>query len=137
MINGAHVIIYSTDADADRAVLRDIFQLPHVDVGHGWLIFGLPPSEMAVHPNDENDHHELYFMCEDVEALVAALQSRGLTCSAIQDQGWGRVTQLTLPGGGRLGIYQPRHARPPSPGLRRDLDEAQRAESGPMNRAGG
>jgi hypothetical protein len=116
MINGAHAIIYSVDPEADRAVFRDIFQMPHVDVGHGWLIFGLPPSELAVHPAEENDHHELYFMCEDVEALVAALHARGLTCSPIQDQGWGRVTQMTMPGGGRLGIYQPRHARPPSQG---------------------
>lgn len=112
MINGAHAIIYSTDADADRAVLRDIFELSHVDVGHGWLIFGLPPSEIAVHPAEANDRHELYFMCEDVAALVAALKSRGLNCSPIADQGWGLVTQMTLPGGGRLGIYQPRHARP-------------------------
>ncbi len=131
MINGAHAIIYSTDAEADRAVFRDIFKLPHVDVGHGWLIFGLPPSELAVHPNEENDHHELYLMCEDVEALVTALVAHGLTCSPIQDQGWGRVTQVTLPGGGRLGIYQPRHARPPSSGRRRDLAEAPSAEAGP------
>jgi len=114
MINGAHAIIYSTNADADRALLRDVFALPHVDVGRGWLIFGLPPAEIAVHPSEENDVHELYFMCDDIEAFVAAMQQRGLTCAPVNDQGWGLVTHLTLPGGGTLGIYQPRHARPPA-----------------------
>lgn len=112
MINGAHAIIYSANADADRAVFKDIFKLTHVDVGHGWLIFGLPPAELAVHPSEGNDRHELYLMCENVESLVAALSAQGLTCTPVQDQGWGLVTQLTLPGGGRIGIYQPRHARP-------------------------
>jgi hypothetical protein len=112
MINGAHAIIYSTDADADRAVFRDVFKLTHVDVGHGWVIFGLPPAELAVHPAGENNRHELYLMCDNVEALVAELTARGLSCDAVQDQGWGLVTRMTLPGGGTLGIYQPRHARP-------------------------
>lgn len=112
MINGAHAIIYSTNADADRAVLRDTFRLPNVDVGGGWLIFSLPPSEVAVHPSDENDQHELYFMCDDIQAFVAAMQQRGLKCAAVKDQGWGLLTRLTLPGGGTLGIYQPRHPRP-------------------------
>jgi hypothetical protein len=112
MITGAHAIIYSTNADADRAVLRDVFKLTHVDVGHGWLIFGLPPSEVAVHPSEKNDVHELYFMCDDIEQLVKALGEKGLACSAVQNQGWGLLTQVTLPGGGKLGIYQPRHARP-------------------------
>ena len=89
-----------------------MFKLTHVDVGHGWLIFGLPPSELAVHPSDRNDRHELYLMCDDVAALVAELQRHDLTCAPIQDQGWGRVTRVTLPGGGTLGIYEPRHARP-------------------------
>ena len=112
MITGAHAIIYSKNADADRAVLRDVFELTHVDVGHGWLIFGLPPSEIAVHPSEKNDVHELYFMCDDIERVVKALDEKGLTCSAVQDQGWGLLTHVTLPGGGKLGIYQPRHARP-------------------------
>lgn len=116
MINGAHAIIYSTNADADRAILRDVFKLPHVDVGHGWLIFGLPPAEIAVHPSERNDLHELYFMCDDIAAVMSELQRHDLSCAPIQDQGWGRVTRVTLPGGGTLGIYQPRHARPePSP----------------------
>lgn len=112
MITGAHTIIHSTDPDADRAFLRDVIGLPHVDVGGGWLIFGLPPSEVAVHPADTNGKHELYFMCNDVEALVETLTSRNIETAPIQDQGWGLVTQITLPSGGQLPIYQPRHARP-------------------------
>jgi hypothetical protein len=112
MINGAHAIIYSKDAEADRAFLRDVVGLPHVDVGEGWLIFALPPSEIAVHPGDENDLHEVYFMCDDVNALVAALKEKGVECSEVANRGWGMLTQVTLPGGGKLGVYQPRHARP-------------------------
>ena len=112
MINGAHAIIYSSDPDADRAFLRDVLELPHVDVGDGWLIFGLPPAEVAVHPSEETELHELYLMCEDIDAFVSAMQQRGITCGAVRDEGWGLLTQLTLPGGGQLGVYQPRHARP-------------------------
>ena len=83
-----------------------------MDVGGGWLIFGLPPAEVAVHPSEKNDVHELYLMCDDVEALVADMENHHLTCGPITDQGWGLLTRLTLPGGGKLGIYQPRHARP-------------------------
>lgn len=115
MITGAHSIIFSTDADADRAFLRDVIGLPHVDVGGGWLIFGLPPAEVAVHPADTNGKHELYFMCNDVEALVETLAARNIEAAPIQDQGWGLVTQITLPGGGKLPMYQPRHARPEAP----------------------
>ena len=112
MIIGAHSIIYSTSPDADRAFLRDVLRLPNVDVGGGWLIFGLPPAEVAVHPADSNDVHEFYLMCDDVEALVAAMKKRDIACGPVQNQGWGLLTQVTLPGGGKLGIYQPRHARP-------------------------
>jgi hypothetical protein len=112
LITGAHSIIYSTDAEADRAFLRDVLNLPSVDVGRGWLIFGLPPAEVAVHPGEENNVHEFYLMCDDVDALVGEMKKRGITCEPVQDQGWGRLTQLTLPGGGKLGIYEPRHARP-------------------------
>ena len=114
MLNGAHSIIYSTNAEADRAFLRDVLALPHVDVGHGWLIFGLPPAEVAVHPSEENNVHELYFMCDDVEAFVAKMKERGIACGDVQGMGWGMLTHVTLPGGGKLGVYQPRHARPPS-----------------------
>jgi hypothetical protein len=112
MIIGAHSIIYSTNPAADRAFLRDVLKLPNVDVGDGWLIFGLPPAEVAVHPSDKNDVHEFYLMCADVDALVAAMKERNVVCGAIQNRGWGLLTELTLPGGGKLGVYQPRHARP-------------------------
>jgi len=112
MINGAHSIIYSRDAEADRRFLRDVLALPHVDVGHGWLIFALPPSELAVHPAGEGGTQELYFMCEDIAAFVAAMARGNIECSAITEAGWGRLVRITLPGGGELGVYQPRHARP-------------------------
>lgn len=112
MINGAHTIIYSTNPDADRAFLRDVLKLPNVDVGGGWLIFGLPPAEVAVHPSEKNDVHEFYLMCDDIEALVAEIGEHGVPTSPVEDAGWGRITVVTLPGGGKLGIYQPRHARP-------------------------
>jgi catechol 2,3-dioxygenase-like lactoylglutathione lyase family enzyme len=115
VINGAHAIIYSTNADADRDFMRDVLGLPNVDVGGGWLIFGLPPSEVAVHPADENGRHELYFLVDDVNAFIAAMRDRQIACSPIRDERWGRVTQVTLPGGGQIGVYEPRHARPPAP----------------------
>jgi hypothetical protein len=112
MIIGAHSIIYSRNPGADRAFLRDMLGLSHVDVGGGWLIFGLPPAEVAVHPSDENDVHEFYLMCDDVEAFMDTMRRNNVACGPIQDLGWGRLTQLTLPGGGKLGVYEPRHARP-------------------------
>ena len=118
MIIGAHSIIYSKKPDADRAFFRDVLRLPNVDVGDGWLIFGLPPAEVAVHPSNKNNVHEFYFMCNDIQALTAAMQERGIKCGAVQNQGWGLLTQVTLPGGGKLGIYQPRHARPKSMSVR-------------------
>ena len=112
MINGSHVIVYSKDAEADRAFLRDVLKLSHVDVGHGWLIFALPPSEIAVHPADDSGTVELYFMCEDVNRFVAEMTARGMACTDVQDLRWGRLTNLTLPGGGQVGVYEPKHARP-------------------------
>ncbi len=112
MIIGAHSIIYSSNPAADRAFLRDVLKFPHVDVGEGWLVFGLPPSEVAVHPSEKNDVHEFYLMCDDVESLMTEMRQMSISCSEIQSQTWGLLTHLTLPGGGRLGIYQPRHARP-------------------------
>jgi catechol 2,3-dioxygenase-like lactoylglutathione lyase family enzyme len=114
-ISGAHAIVYSKDAEADRRFLRDVLGLPNVDVGDGWLVFALPPSELAVHPAEKNDVHELYLMVEDVGALAAALAKRGVECTPPRDLGWGVLAQLTLPGGGRLGAYEPRHARPTWP----------------------
>jgi hypothetical protein len=112
MITGAHSIIYSKNSEADRDFFRDVLQLSKVDVGQGWLIFGLPPAEVAVHPSDKNDEHEFYLMCDDVEDFIAQMKAKNIACDAVQDMGWGLLTQLTLPGGGKLGVYQPRHARP-------------------------
>jgi hypothetical protein len=110
VINGAHVIIYSRDAEADRAFLRDVLEYPHVDAGQGWLIFKLPPAEVAVHPAGDRDAHELYLMCDDLEQTVADLTSRGVEfVRSPEDQGWGILTAIRLPGGGELGLYQPRH----------------------------
>lgn len=111
MINGAHVIFYSKDAEADRAFLRDVLGLPHVDVGHGWLIFALPPSELAVHPADA-ESHEIYLMCDDLAETMGELTAKGVVCDPPEALGWGMRTRLALPGGGRLALYQPRHARP-------------------------
>jgi hypothetical protein len=113
-LTGAHSIIYSTNPEADRAFLRDVLGLPNVDVGGGWFIFGLPPAEVAVHPSEKNNVHELYLMCDDIEAFVARMKAHVIECDAIRDQGWGLLTHLTLPGGGKIGVYQPRHARPPA-----------------------
>lgn len=112
MINGAHAVIYSKNPEADRAFLRDVLGLPNVDVGDGWLIFGLPPAEVAVHPSEKNDVHELYLLCDDVEGLIDELRRKNIACGPVQNLGWGALTELTLPGGGKLGIYQPRHERP-------------------------
>lgn len=112
MINGAHIILYSKDAAADRAFFRDVLQFPFVDVHAGWLIFKLPPSEAAIHPSDESGTHELYLMTDDLDAEMAALKRSGVGCGEPTQQAWGRVTRLTLPGGGTLALYQPRHERP-------------------------
>jgi hypothetical protein len=112
-ITGAHAVIYSRDADADRAFLRKLFELPAADAGGGWLIFALPPSELAVHPADANDRHELYLMTNDVAAFAASMAARGVECAPPQSLGWGVLTSITLPGGGKLGVYEPRHAQPP------------------------
>jgi len=112
MLIGAHAVIFSTNPDADRAFLRDILKLPNIDAGGGYVIFGLPPSEIAVHQHDKNDVHELYLMCADVEAVIGKLKSHNVSCGPVSDEGWGLLTRVTLPGGGKLGVYQPRHARP-------------------------
>ena len=119
MINGAHLLLYSSNADADRAFVRDVLGFRYVDVGHGWLIFGLPPSEMAVHPTDREfgkDHAGqrlvgavLYLMCDDVRGEVARLNEKGVTCTPIEQENWGFRTSIRLPSGGELGLYQPTH----------------------------
>lgn len=112
MITGAHSVIFSTNPDADRDFLRDVLNLPNVDVGNGWLIFGLPPAEVAVHPSDKNDVHQFYLMCDDIEAFVRKMQEHDIHTTPVKDEGWGLLTDLVLPGGGKLGVYQPRHQRP-------------------------
>ena len=109
MIFGAHVIVYSKDAVADRDFLRNVLGLTHVDAGHGWLIFALPPAEVAVHPAEENSRHELYLMCDDLKAEIAALGEKGVHCSEMHEERWGSITMIQLPGGGQVGLYQPRH----------------------------
>jgi catechol 2,3-dioxygenase-like lactoylglutathione lyase family enzyme len=112
MINGAHLLLYSRDPDADRAFLRDVLKFPNVDVGGGWLIFGLPPAEVAFHPSEKNDVHEFYLMVDDVDAFMAEMKAKNVACGPLHDQPWGRLTEITLPGGGELGVYEAKHARP-------------------------
>jgi catechol 2,3-dioxygenase-like lactoylglutathione lyase family enzyme len=109
MISGAHVIVYSNDAEADRAFFRDILDFKSVDAGHGWLIFALPAAEAAFHPSEKNGPHELYFMCDDLKSEMAALARRGVTCSAVHEERWGSITHIPLPSGGEIGLYQPKH----------------------------
>jgi len=109
MIFGAHVIVYSKDAMADRAFLRDILGFASVDAGHGWLIFALPPAEVAVHPAEDDDRHELYFMCDDLRAEISTLREKGVRCSEVQEARWGSVTKIGLPCGSEVGLYQPKH----------------------------
>ena len=109
MIFGAHLIIYSKDAEADRTFLRDVLGFSCVDAGHGWLIFALPPAEAAVHPAEANDRHELYFMCDDLKADIDSLAQKGIQCSKVEQAQWGSITKIRLPGGGQVGLYQPKH----------------------------
>ena len=108
MISGAHMIIYSADAAADRAFFRDVLGFPTVDAGHGWLIFALPPAEIAFHPAAENGNHEIYLMCDDVHAAAEKLKAHGIELSApVKDQGYGLVTGFKIPGGGEIGLCAP------------------------------
>ncbi len=109
MISGAHIIVYSRDAEADRIFFRDVLGFKSLDAGHGWLIFALPPAEAAFHPSEENGPHELYFLCTDLKAEIAALAKKGVKCSKFQEERWGSITKLQIPGGGKLGLYQPKH----------------------------
>jgi catechol 2,3-dioxygenase-like lactoylglutathione lyase family enzyme len=110
LINGAHAIIFSRDAEADRAFFKDVVGLRSVDAGGGWLIFALPPAEVAVHPDDQGGRHELYLLCDDVDATVKELEGKGIQIAhPPHDERWGRLAAIRLPGGGELGIYQPKH----------------------------
>ena len=112
MLIGAHAVLYSKNAEADRTFLKDVLRLPNVDVGGGWLIFALPASEVAVHPNADEAKHELYLMCGDISDFIEVMKRHGIECGPVSDERWGLLTQLQLPGGGQLGIYEPRHPRP-------------------------
>jgi catechol 2,3-dioxygenase-like lactoylglutathione lyase family enzyme len=111
MITGLHAILYSPDADKVRAFLRDVLGLNSVDAGHGWLIFAAPPAELAAHPTEEDEklHHELYLMCDDLQATIQELSDKGVQCGPVTEAQWGSGTSIHLPGGGTLGLYQPKH----------------------------
>lgn len=110
MINGVHLILYSRDAEADRAFIQDVLGYPHVDAGEGWLIFKGPPAELAVHPTGGSEAHEIYLMCDDISTTVDELSAKGAKITApVADEGWGLLTMIALPGGGSLGLYEPRH----------------------------
>jgi predicted enzyme related to lactoylglutathione lyase len=112
MINGAHMVIYSRDPEADRAFFQDVLNYPHVDVGGGFLIFKLPPAEITVHPHRTSLAHELYFMCDDIEATMKELTAKGIEFTeGIIDEGWALLTRLRMPGGSEVAVYQPRHER--------------------------
>jgi len=112
MLIGAHCVIYSKDPEKDRAFLRDVLKLPSVNAGGGYVIFGLPPAEVSVHEHDEGAPHELYLMCADMEHFLGEMKSRHVVCDPVHDQGWGLLTNVRLPSGSQLRVYQPRHARP-------------------------
>lgn len=112
MISGAHIVIYSRNAEADRAFFRDVLRFKSVDAGDGWLIFRLPPAEAACHPARKNNEHELFFLCKNLKAEMARLARRGVRCAKVQEASWGSVTKMRLPGGGQIGLYQARHRRP-------------------------
>ena len=113
MITGVHTIVYVQDEDAARAFFRDVLGFPHVDAGDGWLIFRSPPGELATHPAETPGSHEMFLMCDDIEATVAELAAKGVEFTTpVTDRGWGLLTELKVPGGGTLGLYEPKHASP-------------------------
>jgi catechol 2,3-dioxygenase-like lactoylglutathione lyase family enzyme len=112
LINGAHVVIYSKDPEADRAFFSKVLELSSVDAGHGWLIFAMPPLEAAFHDSDNHDRHELYLMCDDIAATLQELKAKNVDVSEVSEQRWGKLATLALPSGGRIGIYQPKHPSP-------------------------
>lgn len=112
MINGAHVVIYSKNPEADRAFFRDVLKFPSLDAGHGWLIFAMPPLEAAFHDSDNNDKHELYLMCDNITATLRDLSAENVKVSEVSEQRWGKLASFVLPGGGKVGIYEPTHPSP-------------------------
>src|SRR3954447_4841053 len=113
MITGVHAIVYTTNPDADRVFFANVLGLESVDAGGGWVIFQLPPAELATHPDARGDRHELYLMCDDVGLTARELRAQGVEfIGDVSDEGWGVLTTIKLPGGGKLGLYEPRHASP-------------------------
>jgi catechol 2,3-dioxygenase-like lactoylglutathione lyase family enzyme len=110
MVNGSHVIFHAQDADKVRGFFKNVLQLGSVDAGHGWLIFALPPAEFAVHPAEDTPHYELYLMCDDIHATMKYMKAKGVEFEhPVKEQRWGLVTAIKLPGGGEMGLYEPRH----------------------------
>lgn len=109
MITGAHIIVYSKDPEADRAFFRDVLRFSSVDAGHGWLIFAMPPGEAAFHPSEKNNVHELYFLCDDLKTTLESLRKQKVECGATKKERWGDLSSITLPGGGQIGLYEPKH----------------------------
>ena len=112
MITGLHAVVYTRNANADRAFFRDVLGFPSVDAGDGWLIFAAPPSEVACHPAESSGKQELYLMCDDIREEIARLATKGVRCGTVSNEGWGLLTTIRLPGGGDLGLYEPRHPIP-------------------------
>ena len=112
MISGAHAMIFTKDEAADRAFFRDVMEIPCIDSGGGWLIFKLPPAELGIHGGERNDFHQLYLMCDDLDAEVARLAGKGVACTEAKSASWGRFTGVPLPGGGTIGLYEAHHKRP-------------------------
>lgn len=109
MLTGAHVVIYSKDPETDRAFFQEVLQLPSIDAGGGWLIFGAPAAEIAFHPDKRNDRHELFLVCDKLKATITALKSKGVHFGEVAEERWGIRTTILLPGGGKLGLYEPKH----------------------------
>ncbi|SRR5258707_1384514 len=109
MISGAHIVVYSMNAEADRKFFRDVLGFKAVDAGHGWLIFALPPAEAAFHSSEDNGVHELYFLYDDLKAEIASLAKKNVKCSKVEEARWGSITKISLPRGGKVGLYQPKH----------------------------
>jgi hypothetical protein len=118
MISGAHIVLYSKDSEADRKFFRDVLKFSYVDAGSGWLIFALPPSELAVHPNKSSrkneEMHSLFLMCDNLRTTEKTLRAKNVKCSTVDEQAWGKITMITLSSGGTLGLYEPKHPIPHS-----------------------
>jgi catechol 2,3-dioxygenase-like lactoylglutathione lyase family enzyme len=112
VINGAHIVIYTKDPEADRVFFRDVLKFPSVNAGHDWLIFAMPPLEAAFHDSENNDQHELYLMCNDIAATLEDLKSKNVKISDVSERPWGKVATFTLPGRGKMGVYEPKHPSP-------------------------